>query len=255
MTIKVICVIDNTVLKDTDLRGEHGLSFWIESDKGVVLFDTGQTASVLSHNMESLGLSPQDINNLVLSHAHYDHTGGLEAILSKNTKLTLHAHTDFFQPRYSLRKGEYMSIGIDMDKTAIEKHAKLMLSDVPTEVYPNLWTTGEITDRSDLEGRSNNHLIKVNDEWKPDPYRDDMSIVLKTSGGLVLICGCCHAGILNTLSHVEQNFKESIHTIIGGTHLVTADGQYMDHVISVFTERYPKVVFYHQPLHRRKLNR
>ena len=97
MMVKIICVVNNTSQEDAGLRSEHGLAFWIETRYGNVLFDTGQTAAVLSHNLDVLGLLPRNIDMLALSHAHYDHTGGLEAILSKNTKLTLFAHPDIFR--------------------------------------------------------------------------------------------------------------------------------------------------------------
>ena len=119
MTIKITCVVNDTVENGSSLNAEHGLSFWIQTEKGVVLLDTGQTAAVLSHNLKVLNLSPQNIDKLVLSHAHYDHTGGLEAILSRNTDLTLFAHPDIFRPRYSLRQGEYQSIGLAYEQSSL----------------------------------------------------------------------------------------------------------------------------------------
>ena len=206
MMVKIICVVNNTSKEDAGLRSEHGLAFWIETRYSNVLFDTGQTAAVLSHNLDVLGLLPQNVDMLALSHAHYDHTGGLEAILSKNTKLTLFAHPDIFRPRYSLRKGEYVSIGLSLARETLAGKVNLSLSESPTEILPGLWTTGEIIERPEQEGRSAHHFIRAGEGWLPDPYRDDLSLVLKTKAGLVVICGCCHAGILNTLFHVERNF-------------------------------------------------
>lgn len=72
---KIICVVDNSAKEGSQLKTEHGLAFWIETDSGTVLFDTGQTTDVLSHNMAELHLDVKDINALAISHAHYDHTG------------------------------------------------------------------------------------------------------------------------------------------------------------------------------------
>ncbi len=83
MSTRIICAVNDVVKEDTNLQSEHGLSFWIQTEHGTVLFDTGQTPEVLSHNLKELRLSFQDIDMLALSHAHYDHTGGLEAVLSK----------------------------------------------------------------------------------------------------------------------------------------------------------------------------
>ena len=107
-----------------------------------------------------------------------------------------------------------------------------------------VWTTGEITSRTEFEGRSPHHYIQAGNGWQPDPYRDDISLVLKTNQGLVVICGCCHAGILNTLFHVERKFGGPILAVLGGLHLLYAEDQYLEHVVQVFDERFPDVSFY-----------
>jgi 7,8-dihydropterin-6-yl-methyl-4-(beta-D-ribofuranosyl)aminobenzene 5'-phosphate synthase len=96
---------------------------------------------------------------------------------------------------------------------------------------------GEITDRPEPEGRSARHVVPTEDGWLPDPYRDDTSLVVETQG-LTVVCGCCHAGLLNTLAHVHQVFQRPIATIMGGTHLVDADTAYPQHVIEVLRDTY-----------------
>ncbi|MBE0697252.1 MAG: MBL fold metallo-hydrolase [Anaerolineaceae bacterium] len=241
---KIICVVDNEALIDSNLNSEHGLSFWIETEDGNILFDSGQTAAALAHNLARLGLSPGDIDGLVLSHAHSDHTGGLEVVLSKNTRLTLFAHADVFRPRYALRKGAYESIGLALEQADLARRVQVKLSDTPLEILPNLWTTGDIYERLEPEGSGAHLFIRGGDGWQPDPYRDDLSLVLKTPAGLVLICGCCHAGILNVLYHVERTFSAPIIAVIGGTHLVSADDPALEHVIQVLNERFPNLTFY-----------
>ena len=241
---KITCVVDNKALKSTNLKTEHGLAFWIETKSGIVLFDTGQTADVLAHNMSLLNLSVKDINAVAISHAHYDHTGGLEAVLPENPSLIMYANKDVFRPKFSLRDGKYNPSGFEMGREEYTKRVEVRLSDAPMEIFPDLWTTGEIIQRVEPEGRSNSHFIHVGEEWQPDPYRDDMSLVLKLQEGLVVICGCCHAGLLNTLAHVEENFEGPIIAVMGGTHLMTADGKLMNHVINVLDERYSDLLFY-----------
>jgi 7,8-dihydropterin-6-yl-methyl-4-(beta-D-ribofuranosyl)aminobenzene 5'-phosphate synthase len=241
---KITCVVDNTVRGGSKFWGEHGLAFWIETDQGTVLFDTGQSGVVLSHNLEALGLRFQDMNALALSHAHNDHTGGLSLVLSQYPGLPIYTNTDLPRPRYSLREGEFKSIGLSVPLEELTKQADLHLSDSPIEVLPSLWTTGEIWERPEPEGRSVHHIVPNGDGWVADPYRDDMSLVMDTQEGLVLICGCCHAGLLNTLAHVQRTFQHSIVAILGGSHLVTADEAYLEHIASVLREHYGQLYFY-----------
>ena len=241
---RITCAVDNNAKKNTGLRSEHGLSFWIETEDGNLIFDTGQTSAALALNLGLLGLKIQDAAALALSHAHNDHTGGLEAALSQNKKLKIYAHSDLFQPRYSLREGEYRSVGIALTQKELSRRAELHLSNVPQEIFFNLWTTGEISQRPKAEGRSTHHFIHVEGAWQPDPYRDDLSLVLQTSAGLVVICGCCHAGLLNTLLHVQENFSGPIISILGGTHLVSASEVELCHVIETLDVRYPALGFY-----------
>lgn len=73
--------------------------------------------------------------------------------------------------------------------------------------------------RLDFEGRSSTHHIRTGETWQPDPYQGDISLVLQTSQGLVVVCGCCHAGLLNTLAHIRSLYPQPLRAIIGGTHL------------------------------------
>ncbi len=242
--MRIICVVENDVLKGSDLQSEHGLSFWIETPNGSVLFDTGQTDSVFSHNLMILGLSPQTVSALALSHAHYDHTGGLETVFEVTKDLPIYANSDLFQPRYALRNGEYQSIGMKIEQLRLSSLAKVKLSDQPVEILPGLWTTGEIVERPEPTGSSPHLFIRTDKGWEPDPYLDDMSLVFKTSSGLILICGCCHSGLVNTLFHVNRIFTEPITAVIGGIHLIHADDQYLDHVVTIIGEYFPELSLY-----------
>jgi 7,8-dihydropterin-6-yl-methyl-4-(beta-D-ribofuranosyl)aminobenzene 5'-phosphate synthase len=235
---KITCVIDNAVQHGSLFWGEHGLSFLIETDQGSILFDTGQTEGVLSHNLDLLGSAPRGISALVLSHAHVDHTGGLAAALGLKPGLSLYASPDLFRPRYAIRGGEHRSIGLSMTRDELAQRVDLRLSEIPSEILPGVWTTGEITDRAEPEGRSSSHVVSAGDDWQPDPYRDDMSLVMETQEGLTVVCGCCHAGLLNTLAHVQRVFQRPIVAIIGGTHLIDADATHLQHVIEVLRNVY-----------------
>jgi 7,8-dihydropterin-6-yl-methyl-4-(beta-D-ribofuranosyl)aminobenzene 5'-phosphate synthase len=245
--VRITCVVDNTVRQGSLFWGEHGVSFRIETDQGCFLFDTGRSESVLWHNMGMLGGCPRDARALVLSHAHIDHSGALVTVLSQKPGLPLYGSPDLFRPRFTLQDGKYKPIGLPLGRQELRQLAELRLSQDPAEVLPGVWTSGEIPERSELEGRSARHFVPSDDDapseytepiWKPDPYGDDMSLVVETRDGLVVVCGCCHAGLLNTLAHVRRTFQRRITAILGGTHLVDADDVQLNRVIDVLRETY-----------------
>jgi 7,8-dihydropterin-6-yl-methyl-4-(beta-D-ribofuranosyl)aminobenzene 5'-phosphate synthase len=231
--MKVTCVVDDAVCDHSPFWGEHGVAFLIETGSGCALFDTGQSGKVLLHNLELLGVEPKAINALAISHAHYDHTGGLPVLLDQVAGIPLHAHPDLFRERFSQREGSPKWVGLPLEREALEQRLTLQLSAEPTEILPGVWTTGEITDHTEPEGRSIHHLVRGMEGWEPDPYRDDMALVLETGTGLVVLCGCCHAGLLNTLAHVRRTFDVDIIAVVGGTHLLQADEAHLRRVIEV----------------------
>ena len=117
---KITCIIDNAVKPGSPYWGEHGLAFQIETAAGTVQFDTGASEALLAHNLAKLGQHPSSIGAIVLSHAHFDHTGGLPAILpEQGKKLPLHANPDIFRPRFSRRPdGEYKFIGLTLSEVS-----------------------------------------------------------------------------------------------------------------------------------------
>jgi 7,8-dihydropterin-6-yl-methyl-4-(beta-D-ribofuranosyl)aminobenzene 5'-phosphate synthase len=244
MTNKITCVVNDVALENKGLKSEHGLSFWIETDAGTAMLDTGQTGEVLHNNLKALNLDVRDISALAISHGHNDHTGGLEALLAQTGGFTLFAHPDVFRPRFSLKNGEYRSIGMTLTKEALSGRIEMKLSSEPVEMIPGLWMSGEIRERSELEGSSARHFTKEGSDYKQDHYKDDISLILEVPGGLILICGCCHAGLLNTLAQVRRDFEKPVLAVFGGTHLLTLDGPSLRHVIAVLKDQFPQLHYF-----------
>jgi 7,8-dihydropterin-6-yl-methyl-4-(beta-D-ribofuranosyl)aminobenzene 5'-phosphate synthase len=229
--LTITCLVDNAVEFGTPFWGEHGLALLIESQDGRLLFDTGASGSILLHNMQSRRIDPRSLSALAISHAHRDHTGGLRAILGLRPGLPLHANGDLLRERFSRRKGAIHSVGLPLTPQDLGPRADLRLSVDRQEILPGTWTTGEIALRPHPEGRSPHHVVRQGGAWAPDPYRDDMALVLETPRGLVLVCGCCHAGLLNTLDHVRRTFGADPVAVVGGTHLVSADADHLGRLL------------------------
>jgi 7,8-dihydropterin-6-yl-methyl-4-(beta-D-ribofuranosyl)aminobenzene 5'-phosphate synthase len=174
------------------------------------------------HNLEMAGLEPGRIEAVILSHGHHDHTGGLAALLERAPGLPVYAHPDLYRERFARSDSSLRPVGPPFTASDLEGRALFHLSSEPQEVLPGVWSTGEILPRPEAEGRGPGHLVRGEEGWDPDPYRDDMSVVVRVGKDLVLVCGCCHAGLLNTLDPVA---------VVGGLHLVSADTPTMDHIV------------------------
>jgi 7,8-dihydropterin-6-yl-methyl-4-(beta-D-ribofuranosyl)aminobenzene 5'-phosphate synthase len=230
-TVRVICVVDDAVQRSTPFWGEHGLALLIERGGRRLLFDTGQSGTVLLHNLDLLDINLETIDAVAISHAHYDHTGGLPALLGRlRAGTSLYANPDLFRPRYSRREGHLEEVGLALSRETLAERLTLRLDAAPQEILPGLWTTGEILERPEAEGKSDYHLMQQGEALVADRYRDDMALVLDLGNRLALLCGCCHAGLLNTVAQVQRTFELPFALIAGGLHLTSASDDELRHI-------------------------
>jgi len=227
MELRITTLSENTtVARPRGLLGEWGLSVLVEVDNLKVLLDTGQSISAV-HNADVLGTELPQIDKIVLSHGHYDHTGGLRQVLSRRKKeVEIIAHPDVWAAKYGHNPVEKSSIyiGIPFQREELESlGAVFKLTDEPVWLSDNVVTSGEIPMTTDYETIDPGLYVKEGDELRPDPLRDDQALFIKTPEGLVVILGCAHRGVINTLRHAQKLMEvEPIHTVVGGTHLFRA---------------------------------
>jgi len=211
-----------------DLIGEWGLSILIETDAINVLFDTGKSISA-TYNANALGIDLSSIDKIVLSHSHADHTGGLREVLRRirRSEVEIIAHPDVWALKYRRRPSQADRFaGIPFQRQELENFGAVFnLTAKPTKLTDNIMTTGEIPMVTDFETieSGDTRFIKEDTGFRPDEILDDRAIIINTEQGLVVITGCAHRGIINTLYHAQQiTGVKIIHTVIGGAHLFTA---------------------------------
>ena len=244
--MKVTVVVDNYVPPSAHgpFVGEHGLSLLIEHQGARILFDTGQSGAVV-HNLGLLGVHPSSLDALVISHGHYDHTGGMMAILQHAGKpLPVYAHSSIFNTRVSIA-GERHFIGIPFTEPQLrELGAQWRFSDGPVEVAPGLWFSGRIPRQTGFElGDANLLTCDPGGDCHPDPLEDDTALFHADQEGLHVIGGCTHAGMINTVRYGFAITGQSrLRTWIGGTHLGPVSRQQQQATLEELAKLGPRLV-------------
>ena len=199
-----------------DLLTEHGVSFLIEADGKKVIFDVGATDLFLK-NAKNLSMDLSGVDQVILSHGHYDHIGGLEYI--KNKKV--YVHPDIFIPKYHMNNDLYEYSGFSQSKG----HYKSINGLEFIEIRKTLSLTSNIKLHVDFKKPApNDFYLKVDEEYVPDLFVDELVLSVNTPSGLVIVTGCAHSGIINIIDKViSDSGSEDIYALLGGFHLYDLD--------------------------------
>lgn len=220
--LRLVVLVENTVGNSLPLLGEHGYACLVECAAGRILFDTGRGQALL-HNLEVLGIPAESIDAVVLSHGHDDHTGGLFSLLKRIGPRPVYAHPGIFSPRWHANGSKKRNIGINSSREELEKAgARFRLLSEFTELAHGIWFSGFIPRMASAEKGDHSLVVTSSDGggWQSDPLEDDAALVISCRRGLVVLLGCAHAGIINTLEAVRSHFgPEPLHAVVGGTHL------------------------------------
>jgi len=225
-----------TLVEDTaDKRGflaEHGLSFWIELEGASVLFDTGQ-GNVLCGNARRLGINLQEADAIALSHGHYDHSGGLEGVLFGEPWKRVYAHPAAFSPKFVRGPGGTgREVGVPLPSELKARYqAEPVWVEAPAELPGGLRLTGPVPRTNSFEDTGGAFFLDQGCT-QPDMLLDDQAAFLETPAGTVVILGCAHSGLVNTLDYVSSlTGGRPLHTVVGGTHLLNAGQGRLDKTV------------------------
>jgi len=212
------------------LRAEHGFSalidIYLNNISHKVLFDTGASGDVVLFNVDRLGVDLSNVETIVLSHGHFDHAGGLMPLLKRinRPQIPVILHTDAFLKRWLvLPNGQKIRLRLVEEDKVLEAGAKVVKITEPCPLFGNLVVaTSEIPRRTEFEQGFPAHYAEIDGKLQPDPLiRDDQSLVMNVKGkSLVIISGCAHAGIINTVLYAKEiTGVDKVYALMGGFHL------------------------------------
>ncbi len=240
MTTRLTILCENSAGIPFGVIGEHGFACFVETPDGNYLFDTGQGFGIIQNSL-ALNKDLRSINAIMISHGHYDHTGGLPAVLKFKGEVDVYGHPDIFSERIWSSGDKSRFVGIPYRRVYLKSlGANFRLGNEMVTVGPGVFLTGEIPRHSTFEkGDSNMTAILPNGSTiHPDPLKDDLSLIVDSSEGLIIVFGCAHAGMINIIEYaLAQTQRDHIHAIIGGTHLGFSSDEQFEETLKVI-DRY-----------------
>jgi 7,8-dihydropterin-6-yl-methyl-4-(beta-D-ribofuranosyl)aminobenzene 5'-phosphate synthase len=217
----------STMLSERGI-GEWGFSALVEVDGKRLLFDTGNETDTVLRNAQTLGIDLSSITDVVLSHSHHDHVGGLatlrRSVMARNPAALSRVHVGkgFFTPR--TRKGEPFNPLLAARPELEAAGIRFIEHDGPAELLPGVWLTGPVPRIHPERNYPRDVLVDSPQGPVTDPVAEDSSLVLDTADGLVVLTGCGHAGVINTLEAARASVRDGkVSTVFGGLHLFQAD--------------------------------
>ena len=237
MALRITTLVENTLGEHLALKNEHGISFYIEKDSHKILFDAGQSDAFL-YNAEQLKIDLTDLEYLVLSHGHYDHSGGAVDLLEKKAKPEVIMGKGFFDEKYGFTGNSYEYLGNRFEESFLLEQgiSYRFVTEELTEIVPGVFVITNFPRIHQDEKISPRFKIMKDGKFEQDLFNDEVLIAIDTPRGLVVLLGCSHPGVRNMLDHVRNLLKKPVYAVIGGTHLVEASSVSMEKAVKYLTK-------------------
>lgn len=219
----------STMLADGDELGEWGFAALVEADGRRILFDTGAHTDVVLKNARTMNIDLRTVTDVILSHWHSDHVGGFltlrrdVAAKSASALARTHVGEGMFASRTGTPPGVEMNSMVRLKPEYEQTGGAFVVHARPAELFPGVWVTGPVPRKHPERNWSGQARIKTAGGTAEDTIAEDMSLVLDTERGLVIVTGCGHAGVINLIEHARHTVRPArVHALIGGIHLFNA---------------------------------
>ena len=213
--MKIVTLLENTVCR-ADMKCEHGLSNYIETDQHKILFDMGPNAMFLE-NAEKLGVDLAQVDLAVLSHAHDDHCGGLELFCKRNDHAPVYLQKEAWGEYYVVTPSKCRFLGIDRHLHRFDDRFVLTEGHTVIDGEVQLFSGG--MGREYWSHANDTLREKVGEDFPKDEFRHEQDLIVSENGKAVLLAGCAHRGIVNILRRAEEILGRAPDAVFGGFHL------------------------------------
>jgi 7,8-dihydropterin-6-yl-methyl-4-(beta-D-ribofuranosyl)aminobenzene 5'-phosphate synthase len=210
--MRIITLIENLVY-ERDLYAEHGLALYIETSDKKILFDTGQSCTFLK-NAQTMGIDIMEIDTVIISHGHFDHTGGLYSFLSINNKAKVYIKKEAFIHKYH---GNNKYIGITYDSEILNGRVEYV--NQVTEIDKGIYIMPDIPIINKIDTNFHHFKISKPNGFENDEFQDELFLAITCNNELSIISSCSHRGITNIVNAAINYFKLPVNLILGGFHI------------------------------------
>lgn len=236
--MKITTLIENEAGHNKELKNEFGLSLFIEDEDISLIFDTGKSGDFI-FNAQKLQIPLNNIKHVVLSHSHFDHTGGIRKLVDTfNNKFTLHISKTFFEEKHRITGVIHEFLGNNFnEKYILDKGININYIDTDEfKLSKNITLFTNFKSLNNFETPTRYYFRKIYDDYILDSMEDELVLGIDTSKGLLIVCGCSHIGIANIVENIKYRTQKKIYGIIGGLHLSKASDERIEKVLKYFDE-------------------
>jgi len=229
--VRLTILVENRT-ENPKLIAEQGLAIFVETPNGNILFDTGQTDAFI-RNAKEININLESLEKIVISHGHYDHTGGLPAFLKEVKPIEIICHPALLNKKFRIYPAGRLDIGTPWEKDEITSAGgEFIFKTHPYEVIPDVWVSGEIPRHAKYEFIDETYQQRVLESYIHDELHDDMCLIINTNKGLIVLLGCGHAGAINSVKHAMRAMdNKHIYAILGGLHLQHCTDEKIEKVV------------------------